>query len=62
MVLLMTVIKKAKVLLVFGSFFNLYAFVRSNIKLLFKQKNVDTEIYTTCKNSCNKQANKKGSD
>jgi hypothetical protein len=58
MVLLMKVIKKEKVLFVFFFFFfNLYAFVRSNIKLLFKQKNIDSENYTIYKNFYNKQAN-----
>jgi hypothetical protein len=57
MVLLMTITKKEKVLLVFGLFFNLYAFVRSNIKLLFKQKNTNNENYTIYKNFYNNQAN-----
>jgi hypothetical protein len=60
MVLLMKVDKERKKYYLFFWFvFNLYAFVRSNIKLLFKQKNVDSENYTTYKNFYHKQANKK---
>ena len=59
MVLLMKVDKESKnILFPFGLFFNLYASVRSNIKLLFKQKNVDSENYTTYNNFDYKQANK----
>jgi hypothetical protein len=62
MVLLMKVDKESKKYYLFFVFFNLYAFVRSNIKLLFKQKNVDSENYTTYKNFDHKQANKKRTD
>jgi hypothetical protein len=59
MVLLMKVDKESKSTISFWFVFNLYASVRSNIKLLFKQKNVDSENYTTYKNFYNKQAKKK---
>ena len=59
MVLLMKVNKERKKYYFFWFVFNLYASVRLNIKLLFKQKNVDSENYTTYKNFNNKQANKK---
>ena len=63
MVLLMKVNKESKSTICFFWFvFNLYAFVRSNIKLLFKQKKVDSENYTTYNNFDYKQANKKRTD
>ena len=55
----MKVDKESKSTISFWFIFNLNASVRSNIKLLFKQKNVYSENYTTYKNFYNKQANKK---
>jgi len=55
----MTVDKERENYYFFLFVFSLYASVRSNIKLIIKQKNVDSENYTTYKNLYNKQANKK---